>query len=60
MHKRIKVMEMELDIETGCIKKLGAIDNKEHLPVGVLIKKGLVDRAALNEWWLDRYMPVRM
>ena len=29
----------------------------EHLPVGVSVKKGIADRAALNEWWTDRSIP---
>lgn len=57
MHKRISVAEIELDDATGFIKKVNAVYAFEHLPVGVLIKKGIVDRAALNEWWTDRSIP---
>ena len=57
MHKRIRVAELELDDATGFIKKIGEVYESEHLPVGVPIKKGIVDRAALNDWWTERSIP---
>lgn len=57
MHKRIKVAEMELDDATGFIQKIGTVYAPEHLPVGVPVRKGITDRAALNEWWTDRSIP---
>ena len=57
MHKRIRVAELELDRETGFIQKIGSVFAPEHLPVGVPMKKGIADRAALNEWWSDRAIP---
>ncbi len=57
MHKRTKVAEMELDDATGYIQKIGAVYAPEHLPVGVPVRRGATDRAALNEWWTDRSIP---
>ena len=57
MHKRIPVAELELDDATGFIKKIGEVYKSEHLPVGVAIKKGIVDRTALNDWWTERSIP---
>ena len=57
MHKRICVVELELDDATGFIKKIGKVYESEHLPVGVPIKKGIVDRTALNDWWTERSIP---
>ncbi len=57
MHKQIAVAELELDEATGFIKKIINIYASEHLPVGVSIRKGIADRAALNVWWTDRSIP---
>ncbi len=57
MHKNVPVAELELDRESGFIQKTGAVISPEHLPVGVAIKRGIADRAALNEWWTDRSIP---
>lgn len=57
MHKRISVVDIELDDSTGLIKKIVKLYEPKHLPVGVKIKKDIVDKAALNEWWTDRAIP---
>ena len=57
MHKRIQVAELELDDATGFIQKIGTVYAPEHLPVGVPVRRGITDRAALNEWWTDRSIP---
>lgn len=57
MHKRICVAELELDDATGVIKKIDRLYKIEHLPVGVSIKKGIVDRTTLNDWWAERSIP---
>ena len=57
MHKRIAVAEMELDDATGFIKKINQVYAPEHLPIGVPIKKGIVDRKEFNDWWTDRSIP---
>ena len=57
MHKKIAVAEMELDDVSGFIQKINRVYASEHLPVGVPVRRGMVDRAALNEWWTDRSIP---
>ena len=57
MHKRIAVAELLLDDTTGFIQKIGRVYQPEQLPIGVSVKKGIADRAALNEWWTDRSIP---
>lgn len=57
MHKHICVVELELDDATGFIQKIGEVFAPKHLPIGVTIRKGIIDRAVLNEWWTDRSIP---
>ena len=57
MHKELPVTDMELDETTAAVLKIGQVYHPEHLPVGVGTKNGIVDRAALNTWWLDRSIP---
>ena len=57
MHERIPVAQMELDDATGFISKVYEVYVPEHLPVGISVKKGIADRAALNAWWTDRSIP---
>ena len=57
MHKNIQVAVVELHDETGFITRISEANNPEHLPVGVNVRKGVADRAALNEWWADRSIP---
>lgn len=57
MHKRITVANIELDDATGFIQKVSTVYAQEHLPIGVPLRQGTVDRAALNEWWTERSIP---
>ncbi|MDO5541175.1 MAG: HipA domain-containing protein [Eubacteriales bacterium] len=57
MHKNIPVADLKLDTATGVITSIGAIYEPEHAPVGIPVKKGHIDRGALNEWWQDRAIP---
>ena len=57
MHKRVKVADIELDDASGFIKKINTVYAPEHLPIGVSIKKGVADRASLNDWWTERSIP---
>lgn len=57
MHKDIPVADLILDEATSAVQKVCDIHYAEHLPVGVLVKRGAVDRAALNTWWIDRSIP---
>lgn len=56
MHKHVQVANIELD-DVGSIKKIIEVYSPQHFPVGVLFKKGVPDRTALNEWWADRVIP---
>lgn len=57
MHKRLAVAQLELDDASGFIQKIDSVSAPEHLPVGVAVRKGVADRAALNEWWTNRSIP---
>lgn len=57
MHKDTPVAELILDEATGSIQRIDKLLHGEHLPVGVSIRHGVADRAALNEWWEDRSIP---
>ncbi|WP_238726236.1 HipA domain-containing protein [Diplocloster modestus] len=57
MHKRTAVADIELDDATGFIQKINTVYAPAHLPVGVPVRRGTADRAALNEWWTDRSIP---
>lgn len=57
MHKDVPVVGIDLDEATGAIQKIGAVYRADHLPVGVLAKGEIVDRTALNTWWIDRSIP---
>ena len=57
MHKRIPVAEVELDDATGFMQEIGRVYAPEHLPVGIPVRNGIADRAALNDWWRDCSIP---
>lgn len=57
MHRDIPVLDIDLDEATSSIQKLGTIYHLEHLPLGTVSKHSVVDRAALNTWWIDRSIP---
>lgn len=57
MHKDIPVAELSLDDANCTIVKIGNVYEPAHLPAGVPLIKGEVDRAALNEWWKNRAIP---
>lgn len=57
MHKNISVALLDLDEETGSIQKINELYEEKHLPYGVKVKNGIADRAALNNWWVDRSIP---
>lgn len=58
MHREVPVLEMKLDEATCTIAEAGALSAPEHMPVGIAVRKGRVDRAALNVWWADRAIPM--
>lgn len=57
MHKCIPVADIEVDDDTGFIKKINQVFAQEHFPVGITIKKGIVDRKSFNDWWIERSIP---
>lgn len=57
MHKQVPVLSFSLDSETSAILRIGKIERPEHVPVGIPVRKGVVDRAALNAWWQGRAIP---
>ena len=57
MHRRVEVAKLELDDETGIIRKIESVISAEHLPVGVPVKNDIADRHELNKWWADRSIP---
>ena len=57
MHKNISVALLELDESTGFIRKIEKLYDEKHLPYGVKVKNKIADRAALNDWWVDRSIP---
>ena len=57
MHKDIPVADLTLDEATGSIQRIDALLHGAHLPVGVSVRHGVADRAALNDWWEDRSIP---
>lgn len=57
MHKNIPVAEIKLDTAAGSVSAVGEIYAKAHIPVGVAVKNGRIDRAGLNGWWRGRAIP---
>lgn len=57
MHKNKPVLDLVLDEHTSSISVIGDVHSKEHIPVGIPLKKGKVDRASLNGWWQSRSIP---
>lgn len=57
MHRDVEVARLTLDGATGSIIAVNALLQAPHLPVGVPVRRGQVDRAALNEWWVGRAIP---
>lgn len=57
MHKNNPVAELEINENTGYIEKIYDTFAAEHLPICVRFKKGITERADLNEWWMNRSIP---
>lgn len=57
MHKNIEVVNIELDETTGSILNVKNQISIEHLPVGVHLKNGVINRSELNHWWHYRSIP---
>ena len=50
MHKNTPVADLQLDTDTGVIRSVGHVYNALHVPVGIPVKKGVIDRSDLNTW----------
>ena len=57
MHKDIPVLGIALDDGGTKITRVGELYHREDLPVGVPITWDKADRAALNAWWTNRFIP---
>ena len=57
MHKNTPVADLQLDTDTGVIGSVGHIYHEAHVPVGVPVNRGVIDRRALNAWWTGRAIP---
>lgn len=57
MHKNVPVVELSLDMASGTISAIGTVYSANHVPVGIPVKNGVIDRVALNEWWKNRAIP---
>lgn len=57
MHKNWPVVDLRLEETTGAIQAVGQVHRPDHVPVGVPIRRGRVDRGALNAWWTGRAIP---
>jgi len=58
MHKKIPVADIEIDTDDGEILKVYNVHNSEHIPIGVAIENGKINRSDLNKWWIGRSIPV--
>lgn len=57
MHKHTPVAAVTIDDRTGRLTRCGTVFAEEHLPIGVTVRHGHVDRPALSRWWEDRSLP---
>ena len=57
MHKDIPVVEIALEDGGTKITRVGKLAYGENLPMGVSTVRDKIDRAALNAWWADRFIP---
>jgi hypothetical protein len=57
MHKKIPVLDLEIDEETSAILRIGEVYAPERIPPGVTMDETRPQRSALNAWWLGRAIP---
>ena len=57
MHKKVPVVDIEIDADDGNILKVYDVHNSEHIPIGVAIENGKINRSDLNKWWISRSIP---
>ena len=57
MHKNVAVADIDIYEQSGTITNIGKTYNLEHLPVGVHLINGNINRNELNAWWRERSIP---
>ncbi|MCL2689093.1 MAG: HipA domain-containing protein [Chitinispirillia bacterium] len=57
MHKRVPVVDIEINTDLGMIVNINDVHNVEHIPIGIAVKKGQPDLRDLNKWWVGRSIP---
>lgn len=57
MHRNRTVAAVKIDKTTGVIYAIGEIYDPGHLPLGINVKDGSIDREKLNDWWKERCIP---
>ncbi len=56
MHQDTMVIDLNIDIETGAIRKIGEIYHKEYLPIGTYVEDR-INIKNFHEWWNSRCIP---
>ena len=57
MHKDNPVAALEIDEASGVISAIGEVYAEEHIPLGITVKRGRIERSELNDWWKGRAIP---
>lgn len=57
MHKDIPVADLEIDEASGVISAIGEVYAEKHIPLGITVKRGRIERSELNDWWKGRAIP---
>ena len=57
MHKDNPVAALEIDEASGVIPAIGEVYAEEHIPLGITVKRGRIERSELNDWWKGRAIP---
>ena len=57
MHKDNPVAALEIDEASGVISAIGEVYAEKHIPLGITVKRGRIERSELNDWWKGRAIP---
>lgn len=57
MHKNIPVTDLALDPASGAVVSVTAMYEQDHIPAGISVRNGTVNRGMLNTWWRGRSIP---
>ncbi len=57
MHGDIRVALLVLDQVSGAVTAVEQVYETAHVPVGIPVRKGVIDRGVLNQWWSGRAIP---